>query len=529
MTGDRSRWLTLEALFSIRSPTTIAFLEDDAAKAVNFQDWRSIQSEIESFQSRKDKAWFEDSRSPHYDWQTLQLHVSNLRALLESSDGRGLAGYIRILQTRNISRILSPQLYLRSPVRTKRLIHEYVQISASVLRHLSRRESVYGSPGNALTRVDRQQLFDNLRQSLGKTCLLLQGGSAFSLCHIGVARALLHQSLLPQVITAASTSAFVAALICTTAGSDLKMKLSEVALDCSAFDRARQDQARRKDEWWVSRLLPAGWWERITRLWRTGHLFDIAVIEECAKDNFADLTFAEAYTRTGRVLNITVTLAGVFGTPQLLNYITAPNVYIWSAIVASVSTSRSIYSPVSLYSKGHDGQQEEFYAPDFRKHPDTSPLDRIGELFDVNHFIISQARPYMIPFVKLSRPRIGIWGSLISTICIVILNELLHWLKVLDSLHLAPAFLSRIILDESIPASGPASKLHMIPDLNFWHLLRIFEYPTPRTMNDWATIGERSTWPHINELKMRCAVEFEVESVYQGMRRRPVHDIHITG
>ena len=494
MTGDRSRWLKLQGLFAVRSPTTIAFLEDDAAKAVSFQDWRTIQHEIESFQSRKDKTWFEDSRSPHYDWQTLQLHVSKLRSLLESSDGRGLAGYIRILQTRNISRILSPQLYLRSPIRTKRLIQEYVQISTSVLRHLSRRESVLGSPGNALSRVDRQQLFDNLRQSLGKTCLLLQGGAGFSLCHIGVARALLQQTLLPHVITAASISAFVAALICTTAGPDLKLKLSEVALDCSAFDRARESQARRKDVWSVSRVLPASWWERITRLWRTGHLFDIAVIEECAKDNFADITFAEAYSRTGRILNITVTLAGVFGTPQLLNYITAPNVYIWSAIVASVSTSRSMYSPVSLYSKGQNGEQEGFYAPDFRKHPDTSPLDRIGELFDVNHFIVSQTRPYMIPFVTLSRPRKGIWGSWVSTICIVILNELLHWLKVLDSLHLAPAFLSRIILDESIPASGPASKLYVVPDLNFWHLLRIFEYPTTRTMTEWAIIGEKSTW-----------------------------------
>lgn len=45
--------------------------------------------------------------------------------------------------------------------------------------------------------------------------------------------------------------------------------------------------------------------------------------------NVGDATFVEAYARTKRVLNITVPTNGEGGVPNLLNYLTAPNV-VWS-------------------------------------------------------------------------------------------------------------------------------------------------------------------------------------------------------
>lgn len=53
---------------------------------------------------------------------------------------------------------------------------------------------------------------------------------------------------------------------------------------------------------------------------------DVNVLEECVRANVGDLTFEEAYARTKRVLNITVATSGRGGVPNLLNYLTAPNV-----------------------------------------------------------------------------------------------------------------------------------------------------------------------------------------------------------
>lgn len=53
---------------------------------------------------------------------------------------------------------------------------------------------------------------------------------------------------------------------------------------------------------------------------------DIKTLETCVRENIGDITFKEAYDKTKRILNITVTNTDKFDSPRLLNYITAPNV-----------------------------------------------------------------------------------------------------------------------------------------------------------------------------------------------------------
>jgi TAG lipase/lysophosphatidylethanolamine acyltransferase len=64
----------------------------------------------------------------------------------------------------------------------------------------------------------------------------------------------------------------------------------------------------------------------VRRFLREGYFLDVTVLEECVRANVGDLTFEEAYIRTKRVLNITVATTGRGGVPNLLNYLTAPNV-----------------------------------------------------------------------------------------------------------------------------------------------------------------------------------------------------------
>ena len=72
-----------------------------------------------------------------------------------------------------------------------------------------------------------------------------------------------------------------------------------------------------------------------------------------------------------------------------------------------------------------------------------SPLSRISELFNVNHFIVSQARPYLVPFLRselnlLDRRQTG-WNNLSRSAMRLIIVELRHRLRQLDYLGLLPA------------------------------------------------------------------------------------------
>jgi TAG lipase/lysophosphatidylethanolamine acyltransferase len=62
----------------------------------------------------------------------------------------------------------------------------------------------------------------------------------------------------------------------------------------------------------------------------------------------------EAFERTKRVLNITVSSTRKNETPRLLNYLTAPNVLIWSAACCSAAVI-GLYETVDLLAKDSNG------------------------------------------------------------------------------------------------------------------------------------------------------------------------------
>lgn len=162
-------------------------------------------------------------------------------------------------------------------------------------------------------------------------------------------------------------------------------------------------------------------------LLNVGHLMDIKVLQECVRANVGDLTFEEAYERTQRILNISVSSSRTLEVPQLLNYLTAPNVVrnhhsegchismsltghpqlIWSAACCS-SASIGLFGSSDLLAKNKNGDIVKWSSSAVKWNHWTeagsaegeAPLLRLSELLNVNHFIVSQANSYFIPFVS---------------------------------------------------------------------------------------------------------------------------------
>ena len=76
----------------------------------------------------------------------------------------------------------------------------------------------------------------------------------------------------------------------------------------------------------------------------------------CCRMNIGNFTFQEAFDRTGRILNITVSPQNRSDPPRLLNYLTAPHVLIWSAAVAS-SAVPGLFEASKLLVKDSDGTE----------------------------------------------------------------------------------------------------------------------------------------------------------------------------
>lgn len=356
---------------------------------------------------------------------------------------------------------------------------------------------------------------------------MLQGGSIFGLCHLGVVKALYLRGLLPRIITGTATGALIAALVGIHTEDELLDFLSGDGIDLTAFSgRSGQSQ---KDVSWAATLL-----RRVQRFMREGYFLDITILEECVRANVGNLTFEEAYNRTKRVLNITVTPSSTTGSsiPNLLNYLTAPNVLIWSAALASNANHPSLYGETTqLLSKTPDGKIIPWFPSEsatFRPWTHASyteregPLTRVAELFNVNHFIVSQARPYLVPFLQsdmhgpsgsyAQRGRISFTSQMMRLLTM----EMHHRLSQLDAVGWLPPSVKRFLVDESVPGAS----VTLVPELSAGDFVKLLETPTKESIRYWVRRGERSVWPAVAALKVRCAVESELDRGYQFVRRR---------
>ena len=214
-------------------------------------------------------------------------------------------------------------------------MEEYVHEVVSQLKNIAEENH------KDLTMDERIDFFSDLLQSYGRTALILHGGAAFGLCHLGVAKALYEAGMLPKIICGSYIGALMAALICIQDEEGLKKAFSGKDYKLCAFTG--------------SGGIGGSWRRKIIRFLKHGRIFDIRVIEECARDNFGDITFREAYEKSGLILNITVCSKRKHEIPVLLNYITSPDVVVWSAACASCSLS-GLYDAATLLIKDSKGE-----------------------------------------------------------------------------------------------------------------------------------------------------------------------------
>lgn len=187
-------------------------------------------------------------------------------------------------------------------------------------------------------------------------------------------------------------------------------------------------------------------------------------------------------------------------------------------------------NPVTIYCKDETGSivpwphsQDATFRPWFHVHykDGESPLSRIAELFNVNHFIVSQARPYLIPFLSadldlLDRRQAGQW-NITRPLMRLVTAEIRHRLRQLDYLGLLPQTLGRFLIEETIP--GP--NLTLVPDLSLEDFAQLLQSPSKEGLANGISKGERGVWPAISALKVRCAIESALDKGYRFVRRRP--------
>ncbi|CAK7201132.1 triacylglycerol lipase [Sporothrix eucalyptigena] len=560
---------------------SLAALWDRLHHAETFEQWEAAGLALDH-RYRID-TWRKVDKSRAYAWELIGDRLAAFHLALQAGHVQALVHLLQSGLVRNLGNITVPSLYNASFAGTKYLIENYVLQVCEIIRDLVNLPGPHAGESQSVTAAatppeispelaravaegrcqllsvgEKRRLFNNLRQSFGRTTLVFQGGSIFGACHLGVARALFLRGLLPRIITGTGTGALIAALLGTHTDEELPDLLNGVGIDLSAFDAvAKRKQQREENDGdkdhgssfsfsHTFRTRYETLHRRLTRFWNEGYFLDVTVLEQCVRDNAGDVTFEEAFRRTGRTLNITVVTGGAADVPSVLNYVTAPNVLIWTAAVASNASSVVSDSATAAWygrrqtailCKDVDDEGRTIIVPwpladavQFRhwtygsygtRH---SPLQRLAQLFNVNHFIVSQARPYLVPFLEPSMHSPAMRGFAMGTIARVNAFLLLHTghfvrhrLDQMVRLGWLPLALRRLLLDEQIPGGH----LVLVPTVPFIDYVRLLDSPSTETLRYWIQKGEKAVWPAVAALKIRCSVELALEQACKDLAATP--------
>lgn len=284
-------------------------------QAETYNEWRAAATDLDNLEGNN--SWKDEDESPDYDAALVASRLQELDEARLSCDVRKMLFLIRTALTRDLGNMGRLQLYKHSHIGTKRLIEQYIDSAQQTMTALLDVSAKQGNQCPVSPETLIQQLLQ-ARQSFGRSALLLSGGGTFGMNHIGVVKSLWENGLLPRIISGASAGSIVCAVLCTKTDAEIPEVLHEFCYgDLDVFEKSGQ---------------PESVLQKVVRLCQTGTLFDMTHLKRVMRQMLGDMTFQESYNRTRRILNIPVSTSSIYELPRLLNYITAPNVMIWSAV-----------------------------------------------------------------------------------------------------------------------------------------------------------------------------------------------------
>ena len=493
--------------------------------------------------------WRRNFVSKRYDFNSV---LNQYGIITEALDDEDLGLLMQKFSTvgpamlRNFAGILDKRLFTKSLCGTKLLVELYLDKVLECLHFMSE------------SRLVPLSFFQRCKLSLGTTALVLQGGSLFGLYHLGVIKGFLLQRLLPNIISGSSMGACIASL-CTTMTND---ELEEVFTGDRLLEMIKEDITLLKKCGYgnIDQNLSLG--TLIQNVVHKSISKDVNLFIQYVKKNIVkDQTFEEAFQRTGKILNIVVHPTDRNVCPILLNYVTTPNVLISSAIDCSLGSDVAS-SDTKLLCKNLQNEIIDYLPSD--KHVTfmapqnviatglvASPYTRLTELFNVNNFIVSLARPYLAPLVMgdlkheirtskyyyyKSYPRYDL-GSLspknlfnledVEPLAFklkyhierklkhILTLELRHRVDVLGNLGLLSHWIQKFAIDEKIPRS--ATEVTIVPKLKSLSISRVIEGQLDN-IPYWIRCGEQSCWPVLSLVKTRCAVEYTLDDIIRQRR-----------
>ena len=444
--------------------------------AQTFEQWQKLAEDYDQ-QSGGD-VWRAKDESSLYDAVSISTRLQRLRRLRKAGNNHGLLFALSEGIHGNMAGMGNAKLYQKARGGTKVLIQNYIDEICDTLTYFSPR-SFKGIPW-----ADRLEFFQDASHCYGRSALMLSGGGTLGYFHFGVLKVLIEQKLCPVVISGASAGAFVAGIVGSRTDEEFLALFENNTLARALTEN--NDNVK----------LGFGINEKI----------DMRSIKREMARLIPDMTFKEAYEKTGRSINISISPAEPRQTSRLLNHIASPNVTLRSAVLASTALP-GVFQPVQLEARNADGDIKP-YLPS-RRWIDGSfsqdlPAKRLARMYAVNHFIVSQVMPGLgrETNAKPGLRKIVADASVAATKQIVrgYLDFFQRYGKVGPQMGTSMNAVNAL-LDQQYTGD-----INIFPGYGLSSLGKLLKMMTEEEMTDLIKAGERATWPKIPVISLTTRI-----------------------
>jgi TAG lipase/steryl ester hydrolase/phospholipase A2/LPA acyltransferase len=157
------------------------------------------------------------------------------------------------------------------------------------------------------------------------------------------------------------------------------------------------------------------------------------------------------------------------------------------------------------------------------------PMTRLAEMFNVNHFIVSQVNPHVVPFLAKEEELIGAEAqqnpafsagpTWIHHMANLAKGEALHRLQVLSELGVFPNYLTKA---RSVLNQRYSGDITIFPSISYAHFPKVLSNPTTEYMLQCTLTGEQATWPKLSRVQNHVAIELALDETIRQFRTQIV-------
>jgi len=462
-------------------------LERQMDKARSYAEWREAAIEHDELSGKK--RWRDIDQTSLYDYNQIRLRLDRLRSLRARHDYHGLLFTLNEGIHGNMGGMGRGTLYRRAKFGTKKLIEQYIDEIDDSLRFLAELDAP------EIPVQEKLDFFYRANICFGRSALMLSGGGVLGFYHLGVVKALLDHGLLPRVISGSSAGSLVAGVVGTHTDKELEHFYEPANVH---FEAERE----------------AGVFSRM--FFGTQPQIDVGDLQKLVARMIPDMTFQEAYEKTGRQISITVAPAETHQRSRLLNAITSPNVFIRSAVMASCAVP-GVFPPVMLMARNVHGEAQP-YLPSRRwvdgSIADDLPAKRLSRLYSTNHYIVSMVNPIAIPFINRDGERSALRSAL-GSLGVGLGRELLNFYRgmvqkrgenwprlnlLMNSVH--------AMIDQEY-----SGDINILPDFRWYNPTKILSHLSEQDLVELMEGGERSVFPHVEAIRICTRISRTMEEI----------------